>query len=133
MPAAAFQAACSPTNYLTAPNQTDPLPEIRCRSAVRADIPVVQLSIDETQASYHFGIGERLAPLREEGMLVVGSNLVHNLHAYAWGRHTAAPFDWAVKFEQQAREMILAGEHQPLVNYERLGREARLSIPTPDH
>ncbi|MGO4883414.1 MAG: 4,5-DOPA dioxygenase extradiol [Bryobacteraceae bacterium] len=101
----------------------------------QADIPVVQLSIDETQpAAFHYEIGERLAPLREEGVLIVGSgNLVHNLHAYAWGRHIVEPFDWAVSFEQQAREMIVAGEYRPLVNYEHLGPEARLSIPTPDH
>jgi 4,5-DOPA dioxygenase extradiol len=50
-----------------------------------ADIPVVQLSLDERQpASFHYEIGERLAPLREEGVLIAGSgNLVHNLHAYA--------------------------------------------------
>ena len=108
---------------------------VLCHVYPQADIPVVQLSIDETQpASQHYEIGERLAPLREEGVLIVGSgNLVHNLHAYAWGRHIVEPFDWAVRFERQAREMILAGDDQPLVNYERLGREALLSIPTPDH
>ena len=100
-----------------------------------ADIPIVQLSLDETQpASFHYEIGERLAPLRDEGVLIVGSgNLVHNLHSYAWGRHNPEPFEWAVRFEQQAREMILAREHGPLVNYERLGKDALLSIPTPDH
>ena len=42
-------------------------------------------------------IGERLAPLREEGVLIVGSgNLVHNLHSYAWGTHNPEPFEWAV-------------------------------------
>ena len=100
-----------------------------------ADIPVVQLSIDETQpASFHFEIGQRLAPLRGEGILIVGSgNLVHNLHAYAWGRHMPDPYDWAVRFEQEAREMMVAGEYNPLIDYERLGPDAQLSIPTPDH
>src|SRR5687768_5101715 len=62
-----------------------------------AGIPVVQLSIDETQpASFHYDVGRRLAPLRDEGVLVMGSgNLVHNLHAYSWGQHPAEPYDWA--------------------------------------
>lgn len=100
-----------------------------------ADIPVVQLSIDETQAaSFHFEIGRKLAPLRAERILILGSgNLVHNLHAYAWGRHMPDPYDWAVKFEREARQMMLAGEFKPLLEYEQLGPEARLSIPTPDH
>lgn len=100
-----------------------------------ADIPVVQLSIDERQpAAFHFELGKRLASLREEGVLIVGSgNLVHNLHTYAWGRHMPDPYDWAVRFEAEARQMMLAGEYQPLIDYEKLGREALLSIPTPDH
>jgi 4,5-DOPA dioxygenase extradiol len=100
-----------------------------------ADIPIVQLSIDETKAaSFHFEIGRKLAPLREEGVLIVGSgNLVHNLHTYAWGRHPREPYDWAVRFESAARQMILAGENKPLINYEMLGKDAALSIPTPDH
>jgi 4,5-DOPA dioxygenase extradiol len=100
-----------------------------------ADVPVVQLSIDETQpASFHFEIGRRLAPLRAEGVLIVGSgNLVHNLHAYAWGRHMPDPYDWAIRFEQEAKEMMVAGEYEPLIDYEKLGPEAKLSIPTPDH
>jgi 4,5-DOPA dioxygenase extradiol len=100
-----------------------------------ADIPVVQLSIDETKpAAFHFEIGKRLAPLRDEGVLIFGSgNLVHNLHTYAWGRHTRDPYDWAVRFESAAKEMILAGELKPLINYETLGTDAALSIPTPDH
>ena len=100
-----------------------------------ADIPVVQLSIDETKpASFHFDIGRKLAPLREEGVLIVGSgNIVHNLHTYAWGRHSRDPYDWAVRFESAARDVMLAGEFRPLVNYETLGRDALLSIPTPDH
>jgi 4,5-DOPA dioxygenase extradiol len=100
-----------------------------------AEVPVVQLSIDETQpAAFHFEIGKRLSPLRGEGILIVGSgNLVHNLHAYAWGRHMPHPYDWAVRFEKEAKEMMIAGEYKPLIDYESLGPEAQLSIPTPDH
>jgi len=100
-----------------------------------ADIPVVQLSIDETKpASIHFEIGKKLTPLREEGVLIVGSgNLVHNLHTYAWGRHPRDPYDWAVRFECAAKDIMLSDEYKPLVNYEMLGSDAALSIPTPDH
>jgi len=101
----------------------------------RADIPVVQLSIDKRQpAEFHYEIGKRLAPLRGEGVLIVGSgNLVHNLHAYAWGRHEVDPFDWAVRFEKKARDLLVSGFDGPLVAYETLGHDAELSIPTPDH
>jgi 4,5-DOPA dioxygenase extradiol len=100
-----------------------------------ADVPVVQLSVDEGQPpAFHYEIGRRLAPLRDEGVLIVGSgNLVHNLHTYAWGRHVVDPYDWAVRFEEQARQMLLAGEEHALVDYEKLGRDAMLAIPTPDH
>jgi 4,5-DOPA dioxygenase extradiol len=108
---------------------------VLCHVYPEADVPVVQLSIDETQPpAFHYEIGRKLAPLRGEGVLVVGSgNLVHNLHAYAWGRHVPEPFDWAVRFENTAKGLLLAGDHQPLVDYETLGRDALLSIPTPDH
>jgi 4,5-DOPA dioxygenase extradiol len=100
-----------------------------------ADVPVVQLSINETRpAPFHFDIGKRLAPLRDDGILIVGGgNLVHNLHAYAWGRHMPDPYDWAVRFENKAKEALLASEFKPLIDYETLGEDAALSIPTPDH
>ena len=100
-----------------------------------ADIPVIQLSIDETKpASFHFEIGKKLASLREEGVLIVGSgNIAHNLHTYAWGRHPLDPYDWAVRFESAAKAIMLAGDYKPLVNYDKHGSDAALSIPTPDH
>ena len=101
----------------------------------RADVPVVQLSIDATQpARFHFELGQALAPLRRENVLIVGSgNLVHNLRRYDWGRNGAAPYDWASRFEQQAKALILAGDFEPLIDYEGLGPDAALSIPTPEH
>ena len=100
-----------------------------------ADVPVVQLAIDETQApEFHYALAKRLAPLRDEGVLIVGSgNVVHNLHAYAWGRHASHQFDWAVRFEARARALLEAREHGPLIDYESLGQDAVLSVPTPEH
>ena len=108
---------------------------VLCHVFPQADVPVIQLSIDETQPpEFHYEIGRRLAPLRDESVLVIGSgNLVHNLHTYAWGRHDVEPFDWAIRFENRARELMTGGDFAPLVNYESLGREALLSSPTPDH
>jgi len=108
---------------------------VLCHVFPEAGVPVIQLSIDETQpAEFHYETAKLLTGLRDEGVLIVGSgNLVHNLHAYAWGRHEMEPFDWAVRFEAQARELLLAGHHEPLIAYETLGRDAVLSVPTPDH
>ena len=107
-----------------------------CHVYPRSDVPVVQLSINETQPpSFHYEIGKRLAVLREEGILLLGSgNVVHNLHAYAWGRHVPEPYDWAISFEKRVRELLLAEEYEPLINYEnQLGSEADLAVPTLDH
>jgi 4,5-DOPA dioxygenase extradiol len=108
---------------------------VLCHVYPEADVPVVQLSIDETQpAEWHYELAKQLLPLRDEGVLVIGSgNLIHNLHTYAWGKHDVQPFDWALRFEDAARKLILDGDHEPLVNYESLGKDALLSAPTPDH
>ena len=108
---------------------------VLCHVFPGADVPVVQLSIDKTRpASFHYEIGKRLAPLRDEGILIIGSgNLVHNLHVYAPGRHPVEPCEWAVRFEERVRELLLAGDDGPLIAYETLGRDAMLSVPTPDH
>jgi 4,5-DOPA dioxygenase extradiol len=108
---------------------------VLCHVFPEADVPVVQLSINENEpAEFHYHVARSLFALRDEGVLIVGSgNLVHNLHTYAWGKQDVEPFDWAVRFESTARELILSGDHAPLVAYEALGRDAMLSVPTPDH
>lgn len=100
-----------------------------------ADIPIIQLSIDNTQPSaFHFELGQKLSPLRADGVLIVGSgNLVHNLETYGWGRHVPEPYDWAVRFESRAKEAMLAGELAPLLAYQTLGPDAMLAVPTPEH
>ena len=108
---------------------------VLCHVFPDANVPVVQLPINEAQpAPFHYEVGRMLAPLRDEGVLIVGSgNIVHNLHTYAWGRHKVDPFDWAIRFDEKARELMLAGDHEPLIYYEAMGKDALLSAPTPDH
>ncbi len=100
-----------------------------------ADVPVVQLGIDETLAAPdHFELARRLHALRREGVLILGSgNVVHNLHTYSWGRHPVEPYDWAISFESEVRKLLAARDHEGLAGYERLGRSAALSAPTPEH
>lgn len=100
-----------------------------------ANIPVVQLSIDESkEANWHYEIARQLAPLRDEGILIIGSgNIVHNLQMYSWDDRNLKAYDWAARFEEMARSALSAGEFEPLVAYETLGRDAMLSAPAPDH
>jgi 4,5-DOPA dioxygenase extradiol len=108
---------------------------VLCHVFPEADVPVVQLSIDGTQPpAFHYELGTRLRPLRDEGVLILGSgDVVHNLEAYAWGRHPAQPYDWALRFESTVCERLVAGDYASLINYSAFGNDALLSVPTPEH
>jgi 4,5-DOPA dioxygenase extradiol len=99
-----------------------------------ADIPVFQLSIDIGRSHRaHYELGKLLSPLREKGILIMGSgNIVHNLGEMTW-EENAAPFDWASAFDAQAHKLLIEGNHTALIDYAKLGREAELAIPTPEH
>ncbi len=105
---------------------------VLCRMYPQADIPVVQLSLDRTQASpFHYQLGQELRPLREEGVLILGSgNIVHNLRLVSW---ESDPFDWAVDFDGRVKDWILSGDHDPLIHYEGQGRAAELAINSAEH
>lgn len=98
-----------------------------------ADIPVVQLSLSILQpGAWHYDLAKALAPLRDEGVLVVASgNIVHNLRMFR--SNDPAPYDWAVRFDDEVAEHIATGHHEGLLGYETLGTDALLSIPTPEH
>lgn len=101
-----------------------------------ANIPVLQLSIDYTKPpSYHYEIGKELNELRKKGVLIIGSgNMVHNLRMISWDRlHENYGFDWALAMNDTFKHLILSGDVRRLINYESLGAEARLAIPTPEH
>jgi 4,5-DOPA dioxygenase extradiol len=99
-----------------------------------ADVPIVQLAIDAAQPpAFHYDLGRRIAALRDEGVMIVGSgNVVHNLRVIQWGAQ-ASPFPWAVAFNDQVRGLMVRREHAPLVDYPQLGDAARTSVPTPEH
>jgi 4,5-DOPA dioxygenase extradiol len=99
-----------------------------------ADIPIVALSIDiASPPRFHFDIGRRLAPLRDDGVLILGTgNVVHNLWVFRRYDEDLA-YDWAISFNDYVREAILARDFDALIDYESFGDAARLSVPTPEH
>lgn len=103
----------------------------------QADIPVLQLSIDYTKGpQYHYDLARELYGLRKKGVLIIGSgNMVHNLGMVAWDKlgEPEYGYDWALQMNSKFKELIGNGAHQQLINFESLGKEAKLAIPTPDH
>jgi 4,5-DOPA dioxygenase extradiol len=100
----------------------------------RADVPIVQLSLDGSlSAEAHYALAKQLAPLRDENILILGSgNIVHNLRLMDWGADAVA-LPWAIEFNQFFTSQILAKQHSPVLDWQRAGNAARLSIPTPEH
>jgi 4,5-DOPA dioxygenase extradiol len=105
---------------------------VLCRMFPDADVPVLQLSLDRTLAPRgHYALGRELAPLRDQGVLIVGSgNMVHNLPLMEW---TDSAFDWAIEADAKMKELILSRDSETLVRYESLGRAVKLAIPTNEH
>ena len=100
----------------------------------RADVPVVQLSLDMTRPpAWHYALGQELGRLRSKGVLIIGSgDIVHNLRMLDWANPEGA-FDWAREMNETFKEAILKNDHQALINYRSYGRGADLAVPTPDH
>ena len=98
----------------------------------KANIPVFQLSLDLSRnPQAHLELARELKPLREKGVLVIGSgNIVHNLMALAPG---APPYDWAVAFDELMRERVEARDAKGVANALGTSRMARLSHPSPEH
>jgi 4,5-DOPA dioxygenase extradiol len=100
----------------------------------KADVPVVQLSLAYDQSpQYHYELGKELSLLRKKGVLIIGSgNIVHNLRVIDWS-NTNEEFEWAAKANEKLKKLISGNKHQNLINYQNLGKEVELSIPTPEH
>lgn len=103
----------------------------------KADIPVIQISIDYTQSpTFHYELGKQLNKLRRKGVLIVGSgNMVHNLGKIAWHKMNEPEygFDWALEANNKMKEFILSENHQAFINFKNQGKAFDLAIPTPEH
>jgi 4,5-DOPA dioxygenase extradiol len=103
----------------------------------KADIPIVELSIDYTKSmSFHYALGKELSELRKAGVLIVASgNIIHNLRMIDWNNLNVpnTGYDWANKVHREIVAKIKANDIQSLIDYDKMGREYRLSIPAPDH
>jgi 4,5-DOPA dioxygenase extradiol len=97
-----------------------------------ADVPIVQLAINAMKPlDYHLELGAKLAPLRDSGVLVLGSgNVVHNLGGMDWQRKDEG-YDWAQRFDEDAKTAVL--EDPANVTTLAGHRDYRNAVPTPDH
>jgi len=100
-----------------------------------ADIPVMQLSMDPARPPQdHVALGRRLRPLRDRGVLIVGSgNIVHNLRTMRRDAPQGAAYDWAQAFDQQVAGWLASGDTDALANFASAGDIARLSQPSDEH
>ena len=102
-----------------------------------ADVPVIEMSLDHFKSpQYHYELAKELAPFRKKGILIVGSgNMIHNLRMVDWMRlnETDYGYDWALEAREKMKEFILDDNHKKLINYQSLGSEFNLAIPTPEH
>ena len=113
-----------------------------CWSVIRrmypkADIPVVQLSLDYYQGpQYHYNLAKELSSLRKKGVLIIGSgNIVHNLGMVAWDKLNAKEYgyDWAIEANEKMKKFIISGDHKQLINFRSQGKAFDRAIPTPEH
>jgi 4,5-DOPA dioxygenase extradiol len=103
----------------------------------KADIPVIQMSIDYTKSpQHHYELAQKLNALRHKGILIIGSgNIIHNLGLVDW-RHIDKDnygFDWAIEARESINSYLFYGNYQPLINYYEQSKALKLAIPTPDH
>ena len=99
-----------------------------------ADIPVAQLGMDLSKPlKWHFEAGRRLRPLRNQGVLIMGSgNIVHNLPAMD-GDADAPPYDWAQRFNDHIKDAIVRNDPETVCDYRTFGPQATLAVPGLDH
>ena len=100
-----------------------------------ADVPIFQLAVQPYMTpAHHLALGRKLAPLREEGILVLGSgSATHNLRRLMRGQHAVPPEPWARAFDDWLAETLAKGDEAALANYRTEAPHARDAHPTDEH
>ncbi|MBX4264263.1 4,5-DOPA dioxygenase extradiol [Clostridium estertheticum] len=100
----------------------------------KADIPVFEMSLNKLgDEQYHYDLGRKLSKLREKGILIIGSgDIVHNLGIMDYDMN-ATPFEWASEFDNYICDAIVNRKHDNIINYQKIGKSAKLSVPTKEH
>lgn len=106
---------------------------VLCRMYPKADIPVLQLSVDRfADAEAHFELGREIRALREKEVLIFGSgNVVHNLSRISWDMQGGYP--WAGEFDNYVKEKISQRKYGDVIHYQSAGQAAKLAFTAPDH
>lgn len=101
----------------------------------QADIPVVTLSIQpELGPTHQYAVGQALAPLRDEGVLVIGSgSITHNLHDFRSGYSDEQPAPYVRPFIEWIEQKLIAGDVDALLDYRRQAPFAEQAHPTDEH
>jgi len=99
-----------------------------------ADIPVCQLSVQTNKdAMYHYKLGKALVPLKEEGVLIIGSgSATHNLRQLRHSKDGSVA-SWALEFDTWIKDALLAGRFEDVNEYEEKAPYAKVAHPSPDH
>lgn len=110
---------------------------ILCKMYPKADIPVIQLSLDYKKTTLeHYQLAKELQSLRNEGVLIIGSgNIIHNLRQVAWDKTDSEEYghNWAIEAQNTINQLIKEHKHTQLINYKSEGKAVQLAIPTPEH
>lgn len=101
----------------------------------QADIPVAQLSLQQDKnPAWHVALGRALRPLREQGVLIIGSGAItHNLHAVFKHPQGAPASQWVTEFRDWIAAKIAAGDLQELIEYRNRAPHAVQNHPTDEH
>ena len=106
------------------------------------DIPVIEMSLDYSpynewkgqSLQYFYDLAKQLKPLREKGILIIGSgNIVHNLRVAEMEYMNSEPYDWALEFDERVKRSLLDYNHKELLDCRNVNRATSLSVPTLDH